>query len=464
LSFDLKYTASPTVSKFLESGAPRKIISGPVGSGKTSGAVMHTLLNAMQQEPDDDGIRRSRHLIVRNTIPQLKQTTMKSFIDWIPPEVFGKFNMSDRTYFLNFKDVRAEVLFLAIEDEQALRQLLSLECTTIYLNEMKEISQVVIEGIIGAKRTGRYPSRKSGPGATYPCIIADTNMPAFDTYHQKIMEGDEGDWVTFKQPGARTPEAENLEFLPPDYYNTDGLTDEYIRTMIDCEYGTSKEGMPVFRQTFVSDFHISKLPLLTINSPDYPLLIGLDAGLTPAAIIGQLTIQGRLNVLGECYTPKNESIGMERFLASRLIPMIRNKFNNAPALIIVDPAANQQSQATEETVLKIIEKSGLKVRMASSNKIDVRIGSAETLFGRQVGGHAGLLIDAGCTGLIDALKHGYKFAAKKDGDMEEKPLKDHPNSDLGDAFTYLTSYVIGSSVVRTSSRREIKPVAARGWT
>lgn len=463
MSYALKYTASPTCADFLESRAPRKILAGPVGGGKTSACVMHLLLAATQQTPDDDGIRRTRFLCVRNTIPQLKQTTMKTFVDWLPPEVFGKLNISDRLFTLSFGDVYSEVLFLALEDEQSLRQLLSLECTGIYLNEMREMSQTVIEGIVGAKRTGRYPSRKQGPGSSYSFVIADTNMPTFDTYHQKIMDCEEGDWETFKQPGARTPEAENLEFLPPDYYNTDGLTEEYIRVMIDCMYGTSKEGMPVFRQTFVSEFHTAKDALRLIVSPDYPLLVGLDAGLTPAAVIGQMTPQGRLNVLGECYTPKNESIGMERFLENRLIPMIRNKFSGAAAMVIVDPAAKQQSQADEETVFKVIEKAGLKVREAASNKLELRIGSAETMFGRQVAGQAGILIDAGCTGLLNALKHGYKFAARKDGDMEEKPLKDHPNSDLGDAFCYLTSFIVGASITRRAARREIKPVSARGW-
>lgn len=465
MGYDLEYVAAPTISSFLESRTACKILAGPVGGGKTSGCVIHTLMNAMQQAPDKDGLRRSRHLIVRNTIPQLKQTTMKTFIDWLPPEVFGKLNISDRTFYLSFEDVRAEILFLAIEDEMALRQLLSLECTTIYLNEMREMSQTVIEGVLGAKRTGRYPSRKHGnPGATYPCIIADTNMPARDTYHQKIMDGEEGEWETFRQPGGRAPEAENIEFLPPDYYSTAGLTDEYIRTMIDCEYGTSKEGMPVFRGTFVPDFHVAKSPLLPLRSPAYPLLIGLDAGLTPAAIIGQLTPSGRVNILGECFTDKNESIGMERFLSSRLIPLLRNKFSGCDTLVIVDPAAEQRSQATEETVFQIIQKSGLKVRAAASNKLDLRIGSAETLFGRQVGGAAGMLIDAGCTGLIKALTHEYKFAMRRDGDAEDKPLKSHPWSDIGDACTYLTSYVVGASGVARPARREIISVGSRGWT
>ena len=464
MAYNLKFKASPTIANFMSSRAPRKILAGPVGGGKTSGCVIHTLMNAIQQEPDEDGIRRSRHLVVRNTIPQLKQTTMKTFIDWLPPEVFGKFNISDRTFLLEFEDVKAEILFLAIEDEMALRQLLSLECTTIYLNELKEISQTVIDGIIGAKRTGRYPSMKQGPGATYPCIVADTNMPAFDTYHQRIMDGEEGEWVTFKQPGARTPEAENLEFLPPDYYSTSGLTDEYIRTMIDCEYGTSREGMPVFRSTFISDFHVAKEPLLPIKAQSYPLIIGVDAGLTPAAIIGQQTPSGRVNILAECYTPKGESIGMERFLDNRLLPMLKNKFpDNNNVIIVIDPASMQRSQATEETVFQIIEKRRLKVIPAPTNKTELRVGSAEMLFGKSIDGKAGLLIDAGCTGLISALGHGYKYAMRRDGEVEDKPFKDHPFSDIADSFTYLTVYIGGALKSLKREARPVKVVSMNKW-
>src|ERR1019366_3826809 len=101
------------------------ILAGPVGAGKTSACIIAILMNAMQQEPDDDGFRRSRHLVIRSTVPQLKQTTIKSFLDWLPPEVFGRYLVSDKTYELNFEDVRAEILFLSLEDEQDIRKLLS---------------------------------------------------------------------------------------------------------------------------------------------------------------------------------------------------------------------------------------------------------------------------------------------------------------------------------------------------
>lgn len=460
--YTLNFEASPTVSRFLQSRDRHKILAGPVGGGKTSAAVMHILLNAINQEPDDDGIKRTRHLIVRNTVPMLKTTTIKSFLDWVPDGIFGRWVSSDKTYYMKFDNVEAEVLFMALEDANDVRKLLSLETTTAFFNELREINPDIIEGLIGTKRVGRYPSRKQGPGATYPCIIADTNMPAQDTYHQRIMDGEEGDWVLFKQPSGRSPEAENLKYLPEGYYSTEGLSEEYIKTMIDCEYGTSKEGLPVFRSTFTPSFHLAKDPLKPTSFDGNTLLIGLDAGLTPAAVIGQQTSFGRVNVLAECYVEAGSSMGMDRFLDTRLLPLLRSRFAGLTPTVVVDPAARQRSQATEETVFEIIEKKRLKVVTAPTNKIELRIGAAEFLFSKQVEGKAGLLIDASCPYLTTALRHGYKYAARRDGEIEEKPAKNH-YSHIADAFTYLCVYLGGEQRgFGRGERREIKP-APYSW-
>ncbi|MGB5049831.1 MAG: hypothetical protein WBO46_12895, partial [Caldilineaceae bacterium] len=265
-----------------------------------------------------------------------------------------------------------------------------------------------------------------------------------DTWHQRVMDGEEGDWVTFKQPGGRHPDAENLENLPPGYYDVEGLAEEYVKVMVDAEYGTSKEGLPVFRSTFVPSFHLAKEPLKPTGFEGNTLLIGMDAGLTPAAVLGQQTARGTVNILGECYVLSTESMGMERFLDTRLLPMLRSKFPGCTPTVIIDPAAMQRSQASEETVFEIIGKKRMKVICAPTNKTELRIGSAETLFSKQSEGKAGLLIDAACPWLITALRHGYKYAAKRDGEIEEKPAK-NSYSHIADAFCYLTSYLAGES-------------------
>lgn len=466
LNYELKYEASPTCADFIRSRAPHKILAGPVGGGKTSACIMAILLNAIEQEPDFDGIRRTRHLIIRQSVPMLKTTTIKSWLDWVPDGVFGRWLSSDKTFYLKFDDVEAEILFMSLEDAADIRKLLSLETTTAFFNEFKEVNPDIVDGLIGTKRIGRYPSRKQGPGATYPCILADTNMPAMDTFHQQVMDGEIGDWVTFKQPGGRSENAENLKFLPAGYYDVAGLSEEYVKTMIDVEYGTSREGLPVFRSTFIPSFHIAATALTHINSPTYPLLIGMDAGLTPAAIIGQNTPSGRVHILAECFVEPKNSMGMERFLITRLLPLLRGRFAGCPVQCIIDPAAKIRAQAAEETVFQIIKKHFLPVTTAPTNDPELRVGSAEILFGRQVEGKAVVLIDAGCTKLIATLKHGYKYAAKKDGELLEKPAKLHPWSDIADAFTYLTVHLAGESRGMNAPARTVLPpaVSANGWT
>lgn len=464
--FNINYRASPTCGAFLKDRSPRKILAGPVGGGKTSACIMHILLNAMEQAPDNDGVRRTRHLVVRNTVPMLKTTTIKSFLDWIPHGTLGTWLSSDKTYYMKFADVESEVLFMSLEDSNDIRKLLSLETTTVFFNEFREINPEIVEGMIGTKRIGRYPSAKNGPGPTYACLMADTNMPAMDSWHQQVMDGIIPGFKLFKQPSGRSPEAENLRFLPPDYYNTDGLSDEFIKTMIDVQYGTSKEGLPVFKNTFNPAIHMAKDFLSPLHSAAYPVVIGLDAGLTPAAVLMQQTPMGSVNILDEVYTPKGETSGMERFLQVKLLPLLRGKYPEATLLVVVDPAAMQRSQPTEETVFDIVTKARLRVIPGPTQDLDLRIGSMETLLSRMSSdGKPGLQISPSCTGLKAAMQYGYIYAAKKDGELEEKPAKTHPDSDLADAAMYGSSYLVGASKYRNvSPALPIVVPSARGWT
>ena len=53
-------------------------------------------------------------------------------------------------------------------------------------------------------------------------------------------------------------------------------------------------------------------------STQYPLLIGLDAGLKPAAVIGQRDCRGRLLILGGCFVGPANSMDMGCFVAAML--------------------------------------------------------------------------------------------------------------------------------------------------
>ena len=80
----------PIAKAFMKDEAFVRGIRGPVGSGKSVTCCMEIMRRAVNQKPNDSGIRRSRWAVIRNTNPQLKTTTIKTWRDWFSDEI-GKF-------------------------------------------------------------------------------------------------------------------------------------------------------------------------------------------------------------------------------------------------------------------------------------------------------------------------------------------------------------------------------------
>lgn len=467
--FVINYKAPPTVARYMASQKRMRIIMGPQGSGKSSGSVLLVLKLMQEQEPDWDGMRRSRWLIVRNTMPQLRLTTSKTFLDWIPDGTLGEWQETNKTYKFRFNDVESEVIFLALDTAEDVAKLLSLEATGAYFNEFREIDAAIYEGM--TRRVGRYPSRKGGPGPTWYGIWADTNPPRVGSWLHRQMENldenldplpdrtDEWAWDVFKQPSGRSPEAENLENLPPGYYDATGLSPAYVKTMIDGEYGPSLDGLPVFGGTFNSAEHIEAQGAKLQWVERAPMMAGLDAGLTPAIVFAQELPSGKVNVIGDVALKKGETMGMERFLKDRVLPYMRNNFPGlrpSEVVIMADPACWQRGQANEVTVAEVVLRYGFRVVKAPTNDLEPRISAVEQVLQRRVAGESGLRIALKCRALANALEFGYIFKKKKDGNANDTPDKNE-HSHIADAFQYLC-LMLGGAAYSLTAR---KPVARK---
>ena len=76
---DFKYKPDGAVVKaFMKDNTFFRGIRGPVGSGKSVSCCVEIFRRALAQEPNKNGLRRSRWAIIRNTNPQLKTTTIKT--------------------------------------------------------------------------------------------------------------------------------------------------------------------------------------------------------------------------------------------------------------------------------------------------------------------------------------------------------------------------------------------------
>lgn len=483
----IQYTAPPTVASFMKSNAFGRIIAGPVGSGKTTGAVIECLRRSIEQTPGEDRLRHTRFAIVRQTLKQLKDTVLKDCQSWLGG--LGRWKVSENTFHLDFDDVRSEWIFIPLENAEDQARLLSMQLTGAWLSECIEMNVDVIAPISG--RLGRYPSGALG-APTWHGMLADTNMPTEMTAWHTFMENLPTDWQKFVQPSGLAWNAENLNFLlqteetlklPIDhpvrlaqgrkYYERFvemyGLDSDWVKRYVKAEYGDDPSGSAVFRASFKSDFHLTNNQYHLV--PGYPVLIGQDFGRNPWSVIGQADHMGRLVVHEEV---PGKNMGIEKHVTENLLPRLRkDKYLGYKIAVIGDPAGTGKDSIGEESCYDVLKRLGLPAIPAPTNNLEPRLRSVEALLTRQSNGGPALIINAaGCPTLSRALAGGYRFKKLKGGGDKVVPEKDDPEgySHVADALQYLCLAVHGNmgeyiaSRLRTGPKRQRKEVTAGGWT
>jgi hypothetical protein len=414
---------------------------------------MEVLRRCQAQKVGPDGFRRSRWAVVRNTRPQLRDTTLNTWFDWVPPGQAGRWKESEMTFFLEFGDVKAEILFRPLDSPADIQRVLSLELTGVWINECREIPREIVEALQG--RIDRYPSMSNG-GASWTGIIADTNPPEVDSYWYKLMEGvpveDDNEESVFNcesyvQPSGLAPNAENIENLRMgyQYYErmTSGRAQSWIDTYVHGEYSPSLQGVPVYAKSFVMSRHVSEAPLHV--HPNLPIVVGMDFGRTPAAVFKQMLPTGNIVALDECV---DFDVGLETFLNRKMIPKVRTRFPNNPLVIIGDPAGVRRNDTDEGTCFKMLKDAfsrdqGHRVRPASTNARDVRILATEKTLMNYPNGEPSIIFDKRCKWLIEALRSRYRYANVRNGDLNHQPTPEKNNwSHVAEANQYADLFLL----------------------
>jgi hypothetical protein len=349
-----------------------------------------------------------------------------------------------------------EVIFLALDGPDAEADLRGLEVTAAWFNEISEIPKAVVDFACG--RIGRYPATSDG-GPTWFGLIADTNPPDSDSWLYRFAEEETpSGWEFYKQPGGvvkvdgrwvANPEAENLRHLPENYYVNQlaGRSEDWVKVYLGGQYGFSIDGRPVYPE-WRDSAHVALDPLEPIEG--LPLYIGLDFGLTPAAVFAQRTARGQWRVIDELIT---EDMGVMRFselLAARLAEWYPHHGVEAWG----DPAGAARAQTDERTCLDIVrEYADIPVRSAPTNEPSLRREAVAGVLNRMVDGEPGFQLSPHCTTLRKGFSGGYCFrrvqvaGAEKFTDKPDKNKYSHPH----DALQYLLS---GAGEARVVMRRE----------
>lgn len=477
------------VAKFVTSNREVDVIEGPIGSGKTRALCARIMRHAQEQSVSKiTGLRMSRWALIRNTYPDLKRTTIRTWLEMFPEQIYGRLNWGQPPFHhLKFGDVSLEVDFFALDKADDIGKLRSTEYTGIAWNELSFIFEKELFDESHSRL--RFPGKEHG-GSAYHGVIADTNAP--DEEHWLALMTGQVDlppnltederlefawpehWGFYMQPpavlekldnGGRVlgytvnPAAENLTNLPDNYYNKmiPGKSKAWIDSRLRNVCVLVTDGSPVFPM-FRKEVHVSRDALRpAVNTP---LDVGLDFGRQPAAIFGQ-AIGSRdyfqyeligLNESSVTFAPK-----VKRFIAQHYPD---HDLKNVR--FWGDPKGRDKGQQSERSSFEIFDANGMVVRPPpglKQNDIATRVSAVTSVLttldreGRPRG-----VFSPMCRTLNVGMQGRYHLTREEDGEL--RPKKDR-YSNPADALQYL---VLGMGEGQTMiGRPAIGTQPVRGW-
>lgn len=456
------YRPSPTAWLFHQAHETRREIMGPFASGKTTACMADIIINASKMPRWSDGVRRSKWAIIRNTASQLETTTLATWLSWYRDlDINTPYRKTKPVlrYVHRYSDnkddslVELEILFLPLARIEDLEKIKSLDLTGAYINESSTLPHEVFEVVHG--RTGRYPPQNMN---TYYWngVNADTNPPKRGHWiYENFFKNPLPDHAFFKQPPAllpnpdttghkwiTNPNAENLERMGDYWLNKSiGATDEYVNVFCLGEFGTIAAGKLVFPE-YNDDLH--SRPTLEAN-PGLPLILSFDFGLTPACLIVQQSITGKIYGLRECFV-KGAIMGLTQFIETIVVPTLNKYFPDFDVEWVTgDPAGTKRMDTDENDCFNILRKYWPgRCEPSVTNKISSRLESVRRLFSQLIDGEPRFVFSReGCPVFREGMLGNYIF--KEVTGIGEKAYHDEPlkneYSHIQDAFQYIAIYI-----------------------
>lgn len=485
----IQFTPVPSLIPYITSRKFVDLQVGPLGSGKTLASLMKVPLMSSLIAPSVHGIRQARCAVVRNTAAMLADSTIPDWLRQFPDGVAGTWWRTDKRFDLVFTGadgipVECAVLFRGLDDAADVRRLLSLQLSFAFMDEFREIDQSVFEALQG--RVGRFPDGMLVPhrpewglntrgdpvmgcvdekGVEIGQVFGSTNPPDENSFWETLLTEPPPNTDVFLQPSGMSPEADWRKYLPANYYENlmEGKSQDWIDVYIHNRFGKTLAGKPVWA-AFKRDYHVAKETTHVMRDPTYPLLIGVDAGLTPACTIGQIYPGHRLVVHAEIVT---QDSGALRMIETKLKPLLASpRFNGCTVLVITDPAAMRRAETDERSVVDIFVGAGYRTRPAVTNAIAGRVSAVDYFLNRQVDAKPALLVDPSCVTLISGMAGRYRYKVSKTGEPATVPEK-NIFSHVCEALQYLALNAAGGNVFGSQVRHAARPVvlaSAGGWT
>lgn len=442
--YGIKYKIDPLLYEYITRKDYEKGVVGSIGSGKTTASILSVIYHGCHMPACTDGIRRSRFAVIRNTYPELRSTTIKSFEQILQTTAIQS---SPIRLEITDDDLSIEFIFLSVDSPADMQKLLSLEITGAYLNEARELPGAIFRNALS--RVGRYPSQlflKKNDKDFYRFCISDTNAPAEDTeFYNRFYDEKSDDRKFFQQEPAVINKDDkfvlndiekipNIENLPKDYYSK-LLNENYtwVANMLACQTIRIHDGIPIFPsfnfRNHVYDYEID-MEFKTV-------LISLDFGLNPSALFSMFH-DGHLYFFEEIYT---EGTGLRQMINKFLKPIAMNlSLKKCKIFGTGDPAGNSRSQTDENTCFLILEDelTDIPFTPAITNLIQERIDAVSYFLNTLSDDKPMLQVHSKCKMLRGGFDGGYKRKKTEKSDrtiIAEAPEKNE-YSHIADAAQY----------------------------
>ncbi|YBV97538.1 hypothetical protein M1D80_11855 [Phyllobacteriaceae bacterium JZ32] len=474
----------PVGAAFIQSHGPIDIIMGPAGSGKTvASSFKGPYLGGSWFPVCSDGVIRVKMAVIRDTYRDLARTCLASWYEMFPenhPFTVEHQGGQDRPvhHKLVFETIRGNTRvpveftaqFGAIGDANIEGFAKGYEISMNWMNEC-DMLHPRVPGLMWS-RTGRYPKvtdiapseldRVMGPyrkrmqamginldddELLLPRLAwGDCNPP--DISNWVCETGGLGDpknknpmYNLFRQPGGLSPDAENRKGKPRSSYELEAATftdKQDIRRFVHGLPGYARDGKPVYEDEFSLDLHRADEPLKPAHG--IPINLGLDAGGSPAATIGQFMPNGQRRVLREiCADPGTGPGRFSEMVMEVLLSDFRGfSINEAYG----DPASfyGADRVAGELAWIEIVARAlNVNIQPAPSNEPALRHDAVRWYLRGMIDGNTPrYLVDPRCTRLIGGFMAHYMLTKQASaGATDRLAVAKNEYSHVHDAEQYI---------------------------
>ena len=381
LQIDFKtYKPLPKQSLFHKSLAKFRLYIGAWRSGKSYAGCFEAYQHS-------SFYKKNCGIVFRKDYTDLRDTTMKTFFEIVPPEDIVDFNKSEHRVVLRNG---SEIYFRHLKDGLKLG---SLNLGWFFIDEAEEVSEEIftaLQGRLSLLNTACVGWLVSNP--------PNTDHWLYKTFNENI----DPDFAVFY---AST--YENAEHLPTGYINTlEKLPESWRKKYLQGQWGFTPDGKP-FYQGFIESLHKRKLNY----SPDKIIYRSWDYGFNfPFCSFHQIDAKGRWLVLKEIM---GREITIEKF-GDYVKLMCKEWFPDCQFQDFGDPAGMQKSDKSEKTSVEILASLGIYVSSKTSTYRE-RKEIIERKLSILIDGIPSLVVDDSCKVIVDGFLGGYHYPVRKQG-------------------------------------------------